>query len=205
MLIDAYHAFQVVPFALPHDDAFVIGGGYKYAQLGEGVCFMRVPSHLGVDLRPELTGWFAGFGALAAPREGVGRVPYPERVADRFAGSTYDPVSHYRARAVFGFFAEQGLDPARLRATSLQQTQRILDRLASVEHLRVRTPLSDAARGGFVAVEVDDADRVVAALRDRGVFVDARGKTVRLGPAPYLLDEEIDLGVEALLEACRCL
>jgi kynureninase len=45
MLVDAYHAFGVVPFTV--DDlersSFVTAGGYKYAQWGEGCCFLRVP------------------------------------------------------------------------------------------------------------------------------------------------------------------
>jgi hypothetical protein len=32
------------------------------------------------------------------------------------------------------------------------------------------------------------------------VFVDARGDVVRLGPAPYLTDAELDAGVAALAE-----
>ena len=41
--------------------------------------------------------------------------------ADRFAGATYDPTSHYRAAAVFDFFREQGLTPALLREVSQHQ------------------------------------------------------------------------------------
>lgn len=201
VLVDAYHGFQVTELAVPHPDAFVVAGGYKYAQLGEGVCFLRVPRHLADELRPVYTGWFAGFGDLAAPRT-PGEVPYPTRPADRFAGSTYDPVSHYRARAVFAFFARQGLSPATLRAVSLRQTARILAGLEGARGLEIRTPRADAARAGFVAVRVADAGRVVAGLRGKGVLVDARGDTVRLGPAPYLLDEELDRGVQALREVC---
>jgi kynureninase len=36
---------------------------------------------------------------------------------------------------------------------------------------------------------------VVKALRADGVFVDSRGDLLRLGPAPYLTDEELDHGL----------
>src|SRR2546430_8626257 len=39
LLVDAYHALNVVPFSLRTEGlgaAFVVGGGYKYCQLGEG-------------------------------------------------------------------------------------------------------------------------------------------------------------------------
>jgi len=43
---DAYHALNVLPFSLRREGlerAFVVGGGYKYCQLGEGNCFLRIP------------------------------------------------------------------------------------------------------------------------------------------------------------------
>ena len=45
LLVDAYHALNVVPLSLEDEgltDAFVVGGGYKYCQLGEGNCFLRI-------------------------------------------------------------------------------------------------------------------------------------------------------------------
>ena len=42
LLVDAYHSLNVVPFYLKRDglqDAFIVGGGYKYCQLGKGTAF----------------------------------------------------------------------------------------------------------------------------------------------------------------------
>ena len=67
LLVDAYHHLNVVPFSIAGEglaDAFVVGGGYKYCQLGEGNCFLRVPPGRG-HLRPVLTGWFAEFAKLS--------------------------------------------------------------------------------------------------------------------------------------------
>lgn len=199
VLVDAYHAFGVVPFAvsqLGRDPIFVTGGGYKYAQWGEGCCWLRVPRE--TSLRPVYTGWFSDFASLAAPRDVVRRVSYGPRPADRFAGSTYDPASHYRARAVIRFFESNELSVERLRALSLRQTERIL---AGLEPgYRVRTPRDPERRGGFVSVEVEGAASVVGALRARGIFTDARGSVLRLGPAPYVTDEEIDAALAAIVE-----
>jgi selenocysteine lyase/cysteine desulfurase len=195
-LIDAYHAYNVVPFAV--DDygprAFVVAGGYKYAQWGEGACFLRVPP--GTTLRPVYTGWFAGFAELAERRPDA-PPGYAADGATRFAGATFDPASWYRARAVLGLFDELGLDVGRLRALSLRQTARLgegLDRLG----LERATPRDDAGRGGFVAVRVPDAAAWVAGLRDAGVHADARGDLLRLGPAPYVTDDELDAALAAL-------
>ena len=114
-LVDAYHALNAVPFSLDGlEDAYVVGGGYKYCQLGEGNCFLRLPPDC--RLRPVVTGWFAEFEAVGTDT-GAERVPYPDGPG-RFAGSTYDPTSHYRAAEVFDYFEERGLTPSLLREVS---------------------------------------------------------------------------------------
>lgn len=188
MLVDAYHAFGVVPFTVGELGAnvFVAAGGYKYAQWGEGCCFLRVPPTC--ELRPVYTGWFSDFANLGAMREG-GPIGYGARPADRFAGSTYDPTSHYRAAAVIELFDALELSVDRLRALSLRQTGRILDGLTGWD---VRTPRRDQERGGFVAIRIAGVGGVVERLRQRGVYADARGDLLRLGPAPYVTDGQID-------------
>ncbi len=203
VLVDAYHAFTVVPFSLREieggagtpPDVYLVGGGYKYAQWGEGNCFLRVPS--GSTLRPVYTGWFSDFAHLDAARDGASagrRVGYGVTPADRFAGSTYDPTSHYRACAVSSFFAEQGLTLEALRAISLRQTGLLLGELEGVRGIEIVTPRAPERRGGFVALRVSPTGRagqLVEALRARGVVTDSRGDVLRLGPAPYVLDAEL--------------
>ena len=145
LLVDAYHALGCLPFTVAGlESAWIVGGGYKYLQLGEGNCFLRLPPQAD-ELRPAITGWFAEFDEMHAAHE-PGATPYP-RGSMRFAGSTYDPTSHYRAARVFDFFDEQGLTPsACARATSTRRrcspsasTRSTLDR----RHARPR----HAARG----------------------------------------------------------
>ncbi|MGE0788446.1 MAG: aminotransferase class V-fold PLP-dependent enzyme [Sandaracinaceae bacterium] len=188
VLLDAYHQFNVVPFDLVSFDVpvFATAGGYKYAQWGEGCCFLRVPPHC--TLSPVYTGWFAEFATLG-DKDASDRVRYGVRGADRFAGSTYDPVSHYRARRVIRFFEERGLDVGTLRAISLRQTDRLF---AGLEGFEILTPREPDQRGGFVSVRTPRAGELVTRLRERGVYVDARGDLLRFGPAPYVTDDEID-------------
>ncbi|MFT3770850.1 MAG: hypothetical protein QM820_35960 [Minicystis sp.] len=198
VLIDAYHAFNVVPLAWgpAKESVFAVAGGYKYAALGEGMCWMRIPADC--TLRPVYTGWFADFGALARPQDG--QVAYGPGGA-RFAGATFDPSSVYRADAVLAHWDRFGLTPEHLRAISLRQTRRILDRFdARGRGADVLTARDDARRGGFATVRVSEAEARVQRLRARGVLVDARGDTVRLGPAPYLTDDEIDRGTDAVID-----
>ena len=119
LLVDAYHALNAIPFSLQREGlerAFVVGGGYKYCQLGEGNCFLRFPGDC--ELRPVLTGWYSEFDTLADP---LGRKVQYGAGPGRFAGATYDPTSHYRAAAVFDFFREHGLTPDLLREVSQHQ------------------------------------------------------------------------------------
>ena len=205
LLVDAYHSLNVVPFSVRAEglaDAFVVGGGYKYCQLGEGNCFLRLPP--GCRLRPVVTGWFAEFAALdRAPEAGVG---YGEGAA-RFAGSTYDPVSHYRAAAVFDFFEREGLTPALLRAVSRRQVGLLaarLDALALDPAVIVRdraVPLE--ALGGFLVLRAPAAADICRRLKAAGVWADSRGEALRLGPAPYLSDPQLEAAVAVLGEVIR--
>ena len=194
LLVDVYHALNVVPFSLLKEgllDAFVVGGGYKYCQLGEGNCFLRFPA--ATTLRPVITGWFSEFSALTE-KQRAGQVPYGEG-GDRFAGATYDPASHYRAAAVFDFHDEVGLTPELLREVSqhqigvLARSFEALDADPAVIRRDQTVPLNQI--GGFLALEAPAAGALSAALHREGVFTDSRGNNLRLGPAPYLSDRQL--------------
>ncbi len=203
LLVDAYHHVNVVPFDIEAQGlsrAFVVGGGYKYCQLGEGNCFLRVPS--GCDLRPVLTGWFSEFAELAAPAH-AGDTCYG-RGAARFAGATYDPSSHYRAAAVFAFHRAHGLEPAHLRGVSQHQVGRLADRFQALDvDPRIASLIAMPAQGraGFLAIQSPHASDLASDLRHDGVFSDARGDVLRLGPAPYLEDRQLDDAMVVLGDA----
>jgi len=203
LLVDAYHQVNVVPFDLRSmglEGAYVTGGGYKYCQLGEGNCFLRVPA--GTRMRPVLTGWFTAFDARD---EHIGRVAYGDGAA-AFGGATYDPASHYRAAAVFAFHEQQGLEPDALHRINRRQVRLLksafeaLDVSPSVAHVE---PMPGERRGGFLAIRAAEARRLAHLLRKRGVFADARGAILRLGPAPYLRDDQLSDAVGVVGEILR--
>jgi len=190
LLVDAYHQLGVVPLDVGTaglGEAWVVGGGYKYLQLGEGNCFLRVPPHAAA-LRPVVTGWYAD-------------------EHDPWAGATYDPTSHYRAARVLDFFAGHGLVPARLRAISQHQRAVLttafdaLDLPPAVVDRDRRTP--DDGFGGFLALDSPHAAALQAALARRGVHADSRGRRLRLGPAPYLRDDQLTAAIAVLGEVAR--
>jgi kynureninase len=207
LLVDVYHALGALPFTVAAhglERAWIVGGGYKYLQLGEGNCFMRLPPQA-ETMRPVFTGWFAEFDELGAEHSAAG-VSYG-RGASRFAGSTYDPTSHYRAARVFDFFEERSLSPEFLRSVSLHQTgllARLVDELDLPESVIARdraTPRE--AFGGFLGLECPQAELVARQLADEDVLTDARGHHLRLGPAPYLSDEQLQAAVERLADVLK--
>jgi kynureninase len=201
LLVDAYHHLNVLPFdvrGLGLERAFVTGGGYKYCQLGEGNAFLRFP--VGTELRPILSGWFSEFAWLGSTPE-PGAVRYGPGPA-RFAGATYDPVSHYRAAAVFDFHEQEGLSPEVLREVS-QRQMRLLVELCGEWPIpyRVQFPRPRAevhALGGFLALRTPLAGDLVRLLKERRVFADHRGDILRLGPAPYVRDDQLAEAVTRL-------
>jgi kynureninase len=204
LLVDAYHALGVVPFSMRGlADAWVTGGGYKYLQLGEGNCFLRLPPHAAA-LRPVVTGWFAEFDDLASRAAGL--VGYASG-GDRFAGSTYDPTSHYRACAVLDFFARQELTPAFLREVSLHQNgllASLFDDLDAAPDVITRDRSAPReAFGGFLALTAPGAGELQKKLAERGVLTDSRGDKLRFGPAPYLSDSQLEAAIATLGEVLR--
>ena len=183
LLVDAYHALNVVPFSLKKEgleQAYVVGGGYKYCQLGPGNAFLRFPADC--SLRPVFTGWFSEFADLSkAP---TGRVEYGSGPA-RFAGATYDFTSHYRGAAVFKFFEEQMLTPEKLRELSQHQIWLLAG--------EVRPDVA-----GFLAIRTTNAAAFQAALRNQEIWTDHRGDALRMGPAPYVTDDQLNEALDAL-------
>ena len=207
LVVDAYHHMNIVPFdirALGLEDAFVVGAGYKYCQLGEGNAFLRIPKDCA--LRPVIAGWFSEFGSLTKrPGDGVSYGPR----GHRFAGATYDPTANYRGARVFEFFQEQGLTPALLRAVSQHQIGLLA---SSFDALDLDPAVVDRDRavalneiGGFLALRSPHAGDLHARLKAQDIYTDFRGDVLRLGPAPYLSDAQIADGVSALGQAARAL
>lgn len=199
-LIDDYHGTNVAPISLREqdmEDVFLLIGGYKYLQWGEGNCFLRFPDDC--NLRPAITGWFASFSTLDEPR--TGKVQYDDG-NQRFATGTYDPASQFRAAKVVEFFREQQLTPEVLREQYRQQIG-LLKKLflkqnfdPKVIKLCHNRPLEE--NGGFLALQSPIARKIRASLLEKEVYTDARGDILRMGPAPYTTTGQIHRAIEEL-------
>ena len=203
--LDGYHAFRALPVDLGPvaRRAFYLAGGYKYAQAGEGVCFVAVPP--GSQVRPVDTGWFAEFDDLAAARtDAVGYRPG----GGRMMGATFDPAGLYRLVAVERTLEREGLDVATVHAHVRALQLRLLDALAGLggPWRAGESPLLPAGlpwHGHFLAFEVGDAQGFLRGLEAEGVLADARGPRLRLGLGLYHDEADVDRLARAVRTVAR--
>lgn len=193
IVIDGYHGFMALPTDLRalENRVFYIAGSYKYAQGGEGACFMHVPA--GCQLRPEYTGWFASFDELA--KRGS-EVKYSED-GMRFAGSTLDLTAVYRLEAVLQLFKNENITVTDIH-THIQKLQKnFLGTLSELKHPHLceenilRNDFKN--HGHFYAFELGAtrlAMDVYEELRRQGIVTDYRGSRLRFGFGLYQ-DENI--------------
>ena len=194
VVIDGYHAFMALPLDLSRlaARAFYLAGGYKYAQSGEGACFLAIPPECA--LRPANTGWFADFAGLHKTIEAP--VSYGAG-AIRFWGSTFDPAGLYRWNAVAAWRQSLGLTVEKSHAHVRALQRGFLSRLAG----KPRGPLdagalvsTDLSRlGHFLTFRLAGAPAVSKRLADeQGVLTDARGDRLRFGFGLYHDEADLD-------------
>jgi len=194
-LIDDYHGTNVVPLSIKEanlEDCYLLIGGYKYLQWGEGNCFLRYPKTC--TLRPVITGWFASFSTIEDSKDNQ-KVQY-EDDNQLFASATFDSASQFRAATVVDFFRKQGLTPTVLRRQYLQQTAFMREKFMALDIQESVISLHHNENiehnGGFLALKTSHASTLQRMLMKRNVFTDARGDTLRLGPAPYTTSKQIE-------------
>ncbi len=182
--IDGYHAVCALPVSLRGVESriFYLGGGYKYAQAGEGLCFLAVPP--GTKWRPINTGWFAAYGALESKQSG-GAVPYDEG-GMRFAGATMDLSGAYRFNAVQKWWDEIGLTVDKIHQRVERLKQLFVDGItkADLKHLKADAILrsnGQLPQGHFVVFQTSEAVTLMTELRKQRIIVDARGDRLRFG------------------------
>ncbi len=190
IVIDGYHGFCAVPTSLKaiEDRVFYLAGGYKYAQWGEGACFLYVPP--ACTLRPENTGWFASFGTLEKGSQSSNLVSYSDD-AFRFWGATFDPAGLYRLNAVCDWMREKKITAQERWYHVLTLQSHFLQsgvKSRYFELSKLVTPLPRAQRGNFLSFDQGDegsASTLVEKLAVRGVIVDSRGPLIRIGFGIY--------------------
>lgn len=197
VMVDGYHAFTAIPVDIStwKNRIFYLGGGYKYAQGGEGCCFMHVPK--GYLRRPLYTGWYAEFGELQKFKSR--KVDYSKN-GFHYAGSTMDYSAIYRQLAVFELWQREGVTVPAVHEHVQSMQNAFLQHLDSLQqsalgkhNLLMENPES---HGHFLTFELGDAEltaRLYQHLKQNHVETDYRGSRLRFGFAPYHEISDIDL------------
>jgi selenocysteine lyase/cysteine desulfurase len=180
--IDGYHSFAAIPVQLQEvgERCFYLAGGYKYAQAGEGACFMTLPPRAQA-LRPKNSGWFAAFGSLSEKREGS-EVVFPND-GFRYAGATFDPSGWYRFNAVMRLWEYEGIDVEAIHSRAMTLAKRLIENLEWPGLVKTGHELE--RQGNFLAYELPRAAQVHARLAEQEILTDFRGNRLRFGFGLY--------------------
>jgi selenocysteine lyase/cysteine desulfurase len=195
--VDGYHSFGALPVDLSKLEGriFYLGGGYKYAQAGEGVCFIVVPKG---EWRPIYTGWFAEMETLSSQKKHS--VAYPSNGA-AFSGSTFDPSGLYRFNAVWEQFAEMNISTAIIHEQVTRLQELFLKNIK--ETILKNSTLMNGVenRGHFLAFDLESPEQcseMHSLLESKGIITDFRGQRLRFGFGLYHHENDVQKLIDRL-------
>lgn len=188
--LDGYHTFAAVPYDLSkiQDKVFFLGGSYKYAQGGEGLCFMTLPKDC--DLRPTDTGWFAHFEGLSG--EMSERIGYTNGGL-RFWGATVDMTALFRFNAAWDLFKINNLTVEKSHQYIQNLMQLFIDKLPS--EWSQKLICNDLSKvGHFLTFEFpneESTSNAYQSLKQKGILTDYRNNRLRFGFGLNLDEQDI--------------
>jgi selenocysteine lyase/cysteine desulfurase len=196
-LIDGYQTCGCVPLdvAAMDCDAFV-GGCLKWVSGGPGNAFLYVRPSLIPKVRPQGTGWFATRDPFSFTLQ---ELIWADD-ARRLETGTWAVGCHYAGLAGLELMLEVGVENIQERLRDL--TDRILERCDEAG-ARTFTPRERSKRCGIVTLECDHPEEVEAKLHAAGVVVDSRPGRIRLSPHWCVTDDELERGMDLVLEHVR--
>lgn len=180
---DLSHAAGVLPTEVDRNRVdLAVGCGYKYLGGGPGApAYFYIAERLQSTVDLPLSGWHGHAEPFAMSSEFV-----PAAGIDRARTGTPPLLSLVALDHALGPLTETGIDALSQRSSSLsdfflicleERCPRITRQLAS--------PRDYARRGGHLALNIPEAEKVERALADRGVLLDSRPPNlIRLAFAP---------------------
>lgn len=194
LALDGYHSVCTMPIEVEALGADLYFGGLLKEGCGaSGNTFVYI--RLGLDLTPRLSGWFgdaAPFDFADSPS------PHPD-ARRRFLGGTTAVASRYHAIEGVRILLDAGLDA--VRTHSLQLTDYCIDR-AEAADLTLRSPRPPVQRGAMMILDVPDAYRLCAYLKQRHIYTDSRkNRYLRLAPFVWNTEGELKRTFEVIEEA----
>lgn len=187
-VLDGYHGFMAVPTDLSkiENRIFYLAGSYKYAQGGEGCCFLYSPKE--TKLRPLYTGWFAGLASLGNMDQNV---EYPNDGL-RFAGSTMDYSALYRLHSVLNLFKKDGITVQKIHSHIQSVQKKFIEHIIPLDHFYISEKniltVDYQHHGHFYTFALPSNEitkRLHDDLREHKIYTDYRGSKLRFGFGLY--------------------
>lgn len=196
-LVDGYQTCGCSPIdvAAMDCDAFV-GGCLKWLSGGPGNAFLYVRPELIPQVTPQGTGWFATRDPFSFTLQ---ELVFADD-ARRLETGTWAVPSHYAGLAGLELILEVGVHNIQERLRDL--TDRILERCDEAG-VKTFTPRDRRLRCGIVTLECEHPEEAEAKLHAEGVIVDSRPGRVRLSPHWCVTEEELERGMDLVLEHVR--
>lgn len=194
LLIDGYHAAGSMPVAVRDLDCdLYVGGLLKEASGSAGNAFLYVRD--GLELTPRLTGWFGDAAPFEFRQEPD---PHPD-VRRRFLGGTTPVAAMYHAVEGVRLLLDCGLD--QVREHSLSLTSHAIQR-ADQAGIPLRSPRTPDARSAMVLLEIPDAQKMTAHLKQHDIYTDSRkNEVVRMAPFLWNTRAEVTRAFDAIEDA----
>ncbi|MFC4440262.1 MULTISPECIES: kynureninase [Natrialbaceae] len=198
---DLAHSIGAVPHELSDIGVdFAVWCSYKYLNAGPGAIAGLYVNERHFDATPALAGWWGH------DKETQFELNLEFTPADSAGAWQIGTVPVFSAAPLFGsieLVTDAGIEAIREKSLTLTSYLLFLvdERLAD-RGFAAGTPRDPDRRGGHVALEHPEAERISQALRDRGVVVDFRPPNViRVCPAPlYVGFEDVREVVDLLCE-----
>ncbi len=196
--VDLTQAAGLLPFSVAGTGVdFAISTSLKWMCGTPGAGALYVSPDLTAECQPTLRGWFSQPDPF---NWDFGKFSYAPDIR-RFDSGTPGVMAAVASLPAMDWHA--GLDHAGLVAHNRRLTARLIEAVQALG-LPMQTPLAEAQRGGSVMVRLPDshpAAAVVAQLRSRGVWTDARGQALRMSPGVMTKLDGVERALEALGEA----
>ena len=196
-LIDGYQTCGCVPLDVTAMDCDAFTGGcLKWLSGGPGNAFLYVRPSLIPQVRPHGTGWFATRDPFSFTLQ---ELVFADD-ARRLETGTWAMACHYAGLAGLEQILEVGVENIQERLRDL--TERILER-CDAAGVKTFTPRERSKRCGIVTLECENPEEVEARLHAAGVIVDSRPGRVRLSPHWCVTEEELEKGMDLVLDQVR--
>lgn len=197
LVVDAIQSAGAVRIDVGQDDVdFLTASCFKWLLGPQGAGFLYVRGDLVERFEPPMVGWASVRPEVfeTADLWDVRSLSLSE-TATRFEVGTPSVVSFVGAAAALQQILDTGMEQIERRVLSLAG---YLMEAVRERGFRLQTPEEPGCRSGIVNFHVDNPEKEVERLSEKGIVISARARGLRVSPHYYNTREEIDHLLTAL-------